>query len=465
MSFVFRILRNIGWRPVASYFFLFVVFIALAKLYNLNLISLWYFVIVSFFCSLVLAWISYSSLINPLTEVTSIAQSVAGENFEQYMPTFPQNEIGDLARAINCMAKRLKRITDHLGAERGRLQAIVNGMSDGVIIMDSWGRLILLNSVVEELFRITNEASKGKNIIRVIRNYDLEKILHESLETGKSIKKRIQLSAPDRRVFLVHVIPTDTDGDSNEVVAILKNVTEKKKYEEMRSEFVANVSHELRTPLTSIRGFAETLLDGGCEDPANAKKFLLIINKEAERLSRLIDDLLRLSKIEQDGFIANLEAFAIKDLIKLTSEIMHPKAVEKNLTIDLDTPEILPLVHADPDMIRQVLLNLIDNAINYTQAGGTICIRTGIEHGFMKVDVQDNGIGIPPENVARLFERFYRVDKARSREIGGTGLGLSIVKHILEVHKGELQVESKVGKGSTFSFLLPLAETDQTLIL
>ncbi len=461
MSFFFRILRNIGWRPVASYFFLFGVFIGLAKLYNLNLISLWFFVIVSFLISLILAWISYSSLINPLTEVTSIAKSVAGENFEQYMPAFPQNEIGDLGRAISCMARRLKRITDHLGAERGRLQAIVSGMSDGVIIMDSWGRVILLNPVVEKLFRITNEASKGKNIIRVFRDDNLEKMLHESLETGKSIKKRIQLSAPDRRAFLVHVIPTGADGDTSEVVAILKNVTEKQKYEEMRSGFVANVSHELRTPLTSIRGFAETLLDGGCDDPANARKFLLIINKEAERLSRLIDDLLHLSKIEQEGFVPNLEAFAIKDLIKLTSEIMRAKAAEKNLTIEIDTPEMLPLVHADPDMIRQVLLNLIDNAINYTPAGGTIRISAGIEHGCMKVDVRDNGIGIPPENVARLFERFYRVDKARSRDLGGTGLGLSIVKHIMEAHKGGLQVESKVGKGSTFSFLLPVAEKEQ----
>ncbi len=460
MSFIFRILRNIGWRPVASYFFLFGVFIGLAKLYNLNLISLWFFVILSFFFSLVLAWISYSSLINPLKEVTSIAQSVAGENFEQYMPVFPQNEIGDLGRAIKCMAGRLKRITDHLAAERGRLQAIVSGMSDGVIIMDNWGRVILLNPVVEKLFRITNEASKGKNIIRVFRDDNLEKMLHESLVTGKSIKKRIQLSAPDLRVFTVHVIPTGTDGDSSEVVAILKNVSEKKKYEEMRSGFVANVSHELRTPLTSIRGFAETLLDGGCDDPANAEKFLLIINKEAERLSRLIDDLLHLSKIEQEGFVPNLEAFAIGDLIKLTSEIMSAKAMEKNLTLAQDTPETLPLVHADPDMIRQVLLNLIDNAINYTPAGGTIRISAGIENGHMKIDVQDNGIGIPPENVARLFERFYRVDKARSRDLGGTGLGLSIVKHIVEVHKGGLQVESKVGKGSTFSFLLPLAETE-----
>lgn len=461
MTFIFRILRNFGWRPVASYFFLLIIFIGLAQLYTLNWLSLWVFVLLAFFCTLILAWTLYSSLINPLKEVSSIAKSVAGENFEQYMPDFPQNEIGDLARSINCMAKRLKRITDSLNSERGRLQAIVNGMSDGVIIMDSWGRVILLNSVVEKLFRITNAASKGKNIIRVIHDYGLEKLLHESLETGKSIKKRIQVSTPDRRVLVVHVTPINTGEDTCEVVAILRNVTDKKKYEEMRSEFVANVSHELRTPLTSIRGFAENLLDGACDDPATAMKFLLIINKEAERLSRLIDELLNLSKIEDDKFEPNLEPFDINDLIKRTVTIIQSRAAEKNLTVELDLPPDLPLVQGDPDMIKQVLLNLIDNAINYTQAGGTVRIITAVEQDEIKVDVQDNGLGIPPENISRIFERFYRVDKARSRELGGTGLGLSIVKHIVDAHKGKVQVESKVGKGSTFSFLLPLAETVQ----
>ena len=459
MPVILRILRNIGWRPIASYFPLLVVFISLAQLYTLNWLSFWVFVLLSFLCTLILAWILYSSLINPLKEVASIAQSVAGENFEQYMPDFPQNEIGDLASSINCMAKRLKRVTGNLNSERGRLRAILNGMTDGVIIMDSWGRVIALNPVVEKLFRITNAASKGKNIIRVIRDYELEKLLHQSLETGKSIKKQIQILTPDRRVFRVYVTPINTGEDSGEVVAILRNVTDKKMLEEMRSEFVANVSHELRTPLTSIRGFAETLLDGACEDPVTTRDFLLIINKEAERLSRLIDELLNLSRIEDEKFVLNYEAFDISDLIKRTAAIVQTQAAEKNLTINLALPGDLSAVYGDPDMIGQVLLNLIDNAINYTQPGGTIQVRAGVEQGALKVDVQDNGIGIMPENLSRLFERFYRVDKARSREMGGTGLGLSIVKHIVEAHKGRVQVESKVGNGSTFSFQLPLAET------
>jgi two-component system phosphate regulon sensor histidine kinase PhoR len=460
MPGILRILRNIGWRPIASYFPLLIVFIGLAQLYALNWLSFWAFVRLSFLCTIILAWILYSSLINPLKEVVTIAKSVAGENFEQYVPAFSHNEIGDLARSINCMAKRLKKVTENLNSERGRLQAILNGMTDGVIIMDSWGRVILLNPVVEKLFRITNSASKGKNIIRVIRDYELEKLLHQSLETGESIKKQIQILAPDRRIFRVYVTPISTGDDSGEVVAILRNVTDMKMLEEMRSDFVANVSHELRTPLTSIRGFAETLLDGAYEDPATARKFLMIINKEAERLSRLIDEILNLSRIEDKKFVLNYEAFSISDIIHRTAAIVQTRAAEKNLTINIDVPDDLPAVQGDPDMIRQVLLNLIDNAINYTQPGGTVLVRAAVEQGELMVDVQDNGIGITPENLSRLFERFYRVDKARSREMGGTGLGLAIVKHIVEAHKGKVQVESKVGRGSTFSFRLPLTEPE-----
>lgn len=460
MPAILRILRNIGWRPIASYFPLLIIFIGLAQLYALNWLSFWAFVLLSFLCTIILAWILYSSLINPLKEVANIAKSVAGENFEQYVPTFSHNEIGDLARSINCMAKRLKKVTENLNSERGRLQAILNGMTDGVIIMDSWGRVILLNPVVEKLFRITNSASKGKNIIRVIRDYELEKLLHQSLETGESIKKQIQILAPDRRIFRVYVTPISTGDDSGEVVAILRNVTDKKMLEEMRSDFVANVSHELRTPLTSIRGFAETLLDGAYEDPATARKFLMIINKEAERLSRLIDEILNLSRIEDEKFVLNYEEFSISDIIQRTAAIVQTRAAEKNLTINIDIPDDLPAVQGDPDMIRQVLLNLVDNAINYTQPGGTVLVRAAVEQGELRVDVQDNGIGITPENLSRLFERFYRVDKARSREMGGTGLGLAIVKHIVEAHKGKVQVESKVGRGSTFSFRLPLTEPE-----
>lgn len=458
-----KTLRKIGWRPVASYFFLFLVFFALAQLYTVQKLNLWGAGALAFSCSAALAWIMYKRLISPLEEMATVAQDMARGNLEQEIRIFAQDEIGDLARSINYMARQLKNNIDDVISEKNRIQAILSSMADGVIAMDNWGRVILINPVVEDLFGITLAASRGKNILRVIRNYELEKLLNQALETGRSVQKQLQILTPEPRVFRVHVTPLQNSGvDRGGVVALLRDITERKRLEEMRSEFVANVSHELRTPLTSIRGFAETLLDGALEDPKVARQFLEIINTETERLSRLIDELLNLSKIEDRKSVPNRQPLEIEELIEQAVAILQPHSQEKNITIKVDLPENLPVVQGDSDMLSQVLINLIDNAVSYTQPGGEIRIGAAAGQDELKVDVQDNGIGIPPESLSRVFERFYRVDKARSREQGGTGLGLSIVKHIIDAHRGSVQVESKVGKGSTFSFVLPLTEPNHS---
>lgn len=458
-----KTLRKIGWRPVASYFFLFLVFFALAQLYTVQKLNLWGAGALAFSCSAALAWIMYKRLISPLEEMATVAQDMARGNLEQEIRIFAQDEIGDLARSINYMARQLKNNIDDVISEKNRIQAILSSMADGVIAMDNWGRVILINPVVEDLFGITLAASRGKNILRVIRNYELEKLLNQALETGRSVQKQLQILTPEPRVFRVHVTPLQNSGvDRGGVVALLRDITERKRLEEMRSEFVANVSHELRTPLTSIRGFAETLLDGALEDPKVARQFLEIINTETERLSRLIDELLNLSKIEDRKSVPNRQPLEIEELIEQVVAILQPRSQEKNITIKVDLPENLPVVQGDSDMLSQVLINLIDNAVSYTQPGGEIRIGAAAGQDELKVDVQDNGIGIPPESLSRVFERFYRVDKARSREQGGTGLGLSIVKHIIDAHRGSVQVESKVGKGSTFSFVLPLTEPNHS---
>ncbi|NPV72738.1 MAG: phosphate regulon sensor histidine kinase PhoR [Pelotomaculum sp.] len=452
-----RFLRNVGWRPVASYFLLFLVFFILVQLYSLNSLNIWGAGALAFSCSALLAWIMYSRIIAPLEEVASVAQDMARGNLDQEIRISSQDEIGDLARSINYLARQLKNNIEDVIAEKNRIKAILSSMSDGVIAMDAWGRMILINPVVEELFRITMAASRGKNILRVIRNYDLEKLLNQALETGRCMQKQIQILAPEPRVFQVHVIPLQNSGaERGGVVALLRDITERKILQEMRSEFVANVSHELRTPLTSIRGFAETLLDGALEEPDTARRFLEIINSETERLSRLIDELLNLSRLESHKWVPKRQPVNMGELIKRAVAILQPRAVEKNLAIKINLPEDLPVVQGDPDMLSQVLLNLIENAVVYTQAGGEVSISAAATQDEMKVDVKDNGIGIPPESLSRVFERFYRVDKARSREQGGTGLGLSIVKHIIDAHRGSVQVESKVGIGSTFSFVIPL---------
>lgn len=446
-----------GWKPLASYFFLFLVFFALTQLTSIERVSLWGAGAAAFICSAILALIMYKRLISPLGEMAMIAQEMARGNLDQEIRNFAQDEIGDLACSINYMARQLKSNIEDVISEKNRIQAILSSMADGVIAVDNWGRVILVNPVVAELFGINMAYSQGKNILRVIRNYDLEKMLSQALETGCPIEKQIEILTPEPLIFRVHVTPLKNVGvDQGGAVAVLKDVTERKRVEEMRSDFVANVSHELRTPLTSIRGFAETLLDGAIEDPKVARQFLDIMNAETERLSRLIDELLNLSKIEDRKTVPNIQLLKIKDLIQRSVAILKSRAQEKDITISVSLPENIPLVPCDSDLISQVLINLIDNSISYTQPGGEIQIRAAAGEDELKVDVQDNGIGIPPESLSRVFERFYRVDKARSREQGGTGLGLSIVKHIIDAHYGSVQVESKVGMGSMFSFVLPL---------
>jgi two-component system phosphate regulon sensor histidine kinase PhoR len=457
MQHVVKLIKRVGWRPVASYFILVLAYIILIHLYSGSKLTFWGAGAIAFSFAAVLALFMYSCFIKPLGEIFNVTQDMARGNLDREIRIYYDNEIGELARSINYMARQLKDNLDDIVLEKNRIQAILSSMSEGVIVMDTWGRVILINSVTEELFRITMAASRGKNILRVIRNYELERMLNQSLETGRSMQKQVQILAPEPRIFQVHIIPLQNPGaDRGGVVMILRDITERKILEEMRSEFVANVSHELRTPLTSIRGFAETLLDGALEDPRLAGDFLKIINAETERLSRLIDELLNLSKLENHKFMPNLQPLEIKDLLERVVAVLKSRAEEKQLAVKVEVPEFFSTVPGDPDMIYQVLINLIENAICYTQPGGEITVSASASPEDIRVDVRDNGIGIPAESLPRVFERFYRVDKARSREQGGTGLGLSIVKHIIDAHHGNVQVESEVGVGSTFSFVLPL---------
>lgn len=457
MSTIAKPFLGIGWRPLIHYFFLFWGFTAMVQLYTLYKQTILDVGVVGFFGAAILAWITYRRLINPIEEMAYIAQDMARGNLEQEIRIFAQDEIGDLARSINYLARELKKNIDDVVSEKDKIQAILASMSDGVVAIDNWGRVILINPIVEKYFGITLESGKGKNIRRVIRNSDFEKLLNRFLETGSPVQQQIRLMTPEPRLFQVQVTPLKDKGtDGGGMVALLTDLTDKKKLEEMRSEFVANVSHELRTPLTSIRGFTETLLEGALEEPQTARRFLEIINVESGRLTRLIDELLNISKIEDHKMTPSWQPVALNEIIEQAVTVLQPRAEEKNLAIKVMLPEKLPPVQGDPDMLRQVLINLIDNAVSYTQAGGLIQVSAEVAGDQIKVAVQDNGIGIPEDSIPRVFERFYRVDRARSREQGGTGLGLSIVKHIVDAHHGQVQVKSKVGEGSTFTFSLPV---------
>ncbi|MCL6448177.1 MAG: phosphate regulon sensor histidine kinase PhoR [Armatimonadetes bacterium] len=457
-------LKGITWRAVAGYFVLLLVFCALLQLYAARELSLTAALVIGVPVSIGLAWVLYKRVISPLNEINEAAREMARGNLEREILVYADDEIGQLARSINEMARQLKVTIAQITEARNQARAILNSMTDGVIALNKNGEVLFINPVVEKIFGISQLSSYGKNILGVVRNYDVERLLERALKTGKPLTREIKLIYPEPKVFNLHAAPLQGQGaEQGGIVVLLRDITERKRLEEMRSEFVANVSHELRTPLTSLRGYLETLLDGAIEDPAATRRFLEIMNKETERLTRLVDDLLDLSKIEERRVVHRWQPVQLVENINRVVTMFRPQANEKNLELTAEVPADLPAVHGDPDMLTQVLINLVDNAVKYTPAGGKVTIRAGTAGGDVRVSVEDTGIGIPPESLPRIFERFYRVDKARSRELGGIGVGLAIVKHIIRAHGGKTYVESAVGKGSTFSFTLPVEEVNKNL--
>lgn len=394
-------------------------------------------------------------IVAPLEEMTSIAKNIAEGKMNTEVKVATNDEVGALARSFNYMGIRLRDTIGQITEERNKLQAILTSMTDGVIAIDRQGHILLINPTVEIMFGVRLEDIMGKSVIEVIRNYELEKLLLGALARDDSFTREIQILSPMIKTFRVHMAPLNNALGTVGVVAVMRDITEIRELERMRTEFVANVSHELRTPLTSIKGFVETLLDGAVEDQMLARHFLDIINEESERLSRLINDLLSLSRLEDKNASINKNPVELAKVISNIISMLQPQMKEKNIVLATDIAGNLPVIEADKDMMGQLLINLLDNAIKYTPAGGRISVEAKPSMLGVKVIVSDTGIGIPEESLPRLFERFYRVDKARSRDMGGTGLGLAIVKHILEVHGGSIEVRSTLGGGTAFTFYLP----------
>jgi len=397
-------------------------------------------------------------IVSPIKEMVRVTKEFSRGNFTESIQVKSHNELRELGDALNFMAERLKKSVQELDDRTTKMEAILRGMVDGVLAVDNTGRIMLVNPVAEKIFNMSMQDVAGRHLIEVIRNYELNEFINTSLARGTvSFKELILL--PGEQILRVHVSPIrDYSGKTLGIVAVMRDITELRKLEKVRSDFVANVSHELRTPLTSIKGFVETLIDGAYKDPNLARRFLNIIDFETGRLYRLINDLLDLSQLETNQIKLNMETVKLPAIIEEIMMIFDTRLEEKKLGFSTRFPENLPGVKADPDWLRQIFINLVDNAIKYTPPGGKIWIEAGEKGGFIQIQVCDTGIGIPEQDIPRLFERFYRVDKARSRQEGGTGLGLSIVKHIIKSLGGRIKVESKVGRGSKFIFLLQKAD-------
>lgn len=407
----------------------------------------------------VIAYALARSLTQPLEDMLPLTRRIARGDLEVRVDVQADDEFGLLASNLNNMVDRLRSNIREISAEKSKVDAILSSMSDGLLAVDQVGRVMLLNRAAAEMFSKQKEEVVGRYLLEVVRNHEIDQGVKDILESGKPVELELKLFPTTRQIFKIYGAPIL--NEQNRVVGavlLIRNITEIRRLEQVRTEFVANVSHELRTPLTSIRGFVETLLEGALEDKNLCRRFLEIINNEAQRLQRLIEDLLTLSQLEnRPPALPEKSVFLAKVLDKIL-EVVKPLASEKGITLETKLPSDLKPLSISENFLGQVLLNLLDNAIKYTPPGGRVTVAASAQDNNIRVEVSDTGIGIPPESLQRVFERFYRVDKARSREMGGTGLGLAIVKHIIESHKGSVGVTSEVGKGSTFFFTLPAAE-------
>ena len=400
-------------------------------------------------------------------------QLEAGEP-EPSLPPPSGGDLGDLQhRLARAAAAQHRRLEESRAAQR-RLEEVLGGMIEGVLVIDSAGTVLLGNSRAEVLLDLPpGDLPLGKPLIELTRHPDLHQLVRQVMSGGAAQRpfvRDLHLEGGKAMVLQVTATPIPAAPDGlRSFILVFHDVTEMKRLERMRRDFVANVSHELRTPLAAIGGYAETLLGGALDDPQRARRFLGIIERHTVRLGRLVDDLLNLSDLELGRTELRRVALQADDIVEATFEVLRNKAVQAGISLTLDmAPNTLP-VDGDEDRLEQALVNLVDNAIKYTPRGGDVTVSARMVEaartqegatvvspdGFIEIAVSDTGIGVPPEDLPRLTERFYRVDKARSRELGGTGLGLAIVKHVVQAHGGWMRIESELGRGTTVRLYLP----------
>jgi two-component system phosphate regulon sensor histidine kinase PhoR len=403
-----------------------------------------------------------------IDRLKDFSQRIAEGDFRPLLPEGPRDELSALADSMNQTAARLDLEIRMLSGERNRSSAILRSMVEGVAVIDAEERLVFYNRAFSEIFGVRTSTAEGRPLIEVVRNAELVGLIRKALRGDEGLQNDISMGIVQMQNFSVTAAPVkalDSAGTEHDLakakpsgaVVVLHDVTELRRLERVRQDFVANVSHEFKTPLTAIQGFAETLLGGALDDPTNNRRFLDIIRNHAIRLARLTNDLLKLARIEAGKLEVEFFPVGLIELIEGCAETTLMKASRKQITLEIEVPPGLPAVQGDATLLRDVLQNLLDNAIQYTPAGGHVHVTAEAKGREAVITVSDTGIGIPTSDRERIFERFYRVDAARSREAGGTGLGLSIAKHIVEAHNGRLWVDSVIGEGSKFSFSIPIA--------
>jgi two-component system phosphate regulon sensor histidine kinase PhoR len=443
---------------------------------NESLRNFWQFLLVGLVVLFAVAGLaSYRialGLTRPLEKITQVAQSITNLDYSSRVEMRRRDEIGQLGHAINTMADSLQSQLHRITENESRLQSVLENMTSGVLLVDQTDKIVLVNRSAEELLGYYPDDLLGKRYTEVARPLEFSGMVRECAEAGEPVRDEFIFYFPEERILEVNVNPLrETDGEWAGVLVVLRDITVFRRLERMRSEFVANVSHELKTPVAAVKGFSETLLAGAMDDKETARSFLQIIYDESERLNRLIGDILELSKIESKRVPPRFSPLDLGKFIEQSLRTMRGEAAKKGIRLTMEVEDDL-YIEADEDRLRQILINLLSNGVNYTQEGGEVHVKADIitpasahqgefhsgEGERIRIIVSDTGIGIPKKDLPRIFERFYRVDKARSRSSGGTGLGLSIVKHLVELHHGTITVESQVGVGSKFIIELPVLQ-------
>jgi two-component system phosphate regulon sensor histidine kinase PhoR len=398
-------------------------------------------------------------LTRPLEDMKQAAERYALGDLSHRVPVPDSEELGELAEVLNRLAAELGERIARLERQHNEQAAIFTSMIEGVVALDGNERIINLNPAAAELLGISPEETLNRSLQEAIRNSDLLKLVERAFQSGERVEGDVVIYNDRERNLQAHITTLrGALGQSIGALIVLNDVTRLRRLETLRRDFVANVSHELKTPITSIKGFVETLREGAVNNPDDARRFLEIIAKHADRLNSIIEDLLSLSRVEQQTEHSQvvLEQAAIEDSLNTAIQMCQIKAQSKDIHITLNCSDDL-VAEINPPLLEQAVINLIDNAIKYSAPGKSVRVEASRAADAVRISVRDQGCGIDAEHLPRLFERFYRVDKARSRQLGGTGLGLSIVKHIAVAHGGSVNVESAVGQGSTFTITLPVA--------
>jgi two-component system phosphate regulon sensor histidine kinase PhoR len=409
-----------------------------------------------------MAYFLVRSLTHPISEVAERAIQLVSSTFGKEVRVSSTDELESLSKAIGEMGAQLRNKVEEISKEKDYLQTILKGMTEGVLVVDGRGRILMVNDALRRLLSLSKDVS-DKMPLEIIRNAELEGAIRKAFQDGENIALELDLDKCGEKtieVNVVSILPSsrrmveDSEGIRG-AIAVFHDITRLKELEKIRQDFVANVSHELRTPLTTIKGYAETLLEGGLKED-QAFQFVQVIKRHTDRLTKIVEDLLMLSRFETKEFQLKMEAIPLRDFVDDVVEFVKEPAERKEISLSRNEIPSSLAVLADRSHLEQILINLLDNAIKYTPEGGRVVV-SAVEKDSKDIQfsVEDNGIGIPKEDLSRIFERFYRVDKGRSKELGGTGLGLSIVKHLVQAHGGRVWVESQPGKGSTFYFTLP----------